>query len=182
MTNDEMGTQDPQELEQDIEVSEDNNDLEDLDQETLKEKLLEERKRSKTLDAQRKHFKEKFEKASEKKEEIQSPSEDTDTSMEKRLSELEMERKKREFGHHHGLSPEETDTAFRFNPKDPKQSLEHPFFKAGLEATRSQKRAESATPSTSKRSAVVNGKSYEEMTPDERKEHYSKVLSSKARG
>lgn len=86
----------------------------------------------------------------------------------KRLSRLEQAEAKRQFGYEHGLSPEETDKVFMLTPSPTKETIEDPFVKAGLEAIRAVKRVNEATPSPSGRSTAHNGKTFAEMSPDER--------------
>lgn len=92
------------------------------------------------------------------------------------VSQLALAEKKRQFGYEHGLSPEETDAIFRFNTNPTKDDLEQPFIKAGLEGLRSKKRVESATPSPSSKSLSVGGKSFSEMSSEERQKNWDKLV------
>ncbi len=83
---------------------------------------------------------------------------------------------KRQFGYSHGLSPEETDAIFRMNPKPSKETLDDPFVKGGLAAIRAKKRVENATPAPSGKSATVDGKPWGQMTPEDRRKNYQKVV------
>jgi len=104
--------------------------------------------------------------------------EDTD-DLRRVVKKLEHSDKKREFQFKHNLSPEETDYVFRFAGKDDLvKTLEHPFVKAGLEAIRTQKRVEAATPSSSSTSRTIDGKSWAELKPEERAKNFDKFASS----
>lgn len=98
-----------------------------------------------------------------------------------RVAKLEQAESKRQFGHQHSLSPEETDHVFAYAQgigKKPDEVLEHPFIKNGLDAMRRASRASGATPGPSSRSPQVEGKSFKDMTPEERKKNFPKISSS----
>jgi len=87
---------------------------------------------------------------------------------------------KRQFGFKHGLSPEETDHLFRYaGNEDPEKVLKSPFFETALKASRRAQAVNDATPAPSNRSTVINGKSFAEMTPEERAKNWSKILKTK---
>lgn len=91
----------------------------------------------------------------------------------KRLEEIES---KRQFGFENQLSPEETDFVFKITGGKPdKTILENPFVKSGLEGYRSKKRIESNTPSSSSSYSPFKGKSFKEMSDDERKSAYEEA-------
>lgn len=172
-------------LEQEVTLPEKDENLEDLDYDSAIEQLKEARKKARTLDAQRKHFRSKLEKlnSSEEKEQAVKQTPQLDNDVTKRLNSLETLETKRQFGHDHGLSPEETDLAFRFaGSGDPKEALENSFFKAGLEAQRTQQRIDNATPSSSKKSTTFEGKSWDEQSTEERAKNFSKVMSRAKKG
>lgn len=84
----------------------------------------------------------------------------------KRLASIE---DKRQFGYEHGLSPEETDSVFKFaSGKPTKETLEHPFVKAGIESLRASKRVADNTPSSSSRSMTFQGKEFKDLTEEDR--------------
>jgi len=95
------------------------------------------------------------------------------------MARLETSEEKRQFGHAHGLSPEETDHVFAYatgmNVK-PQEALDKPFIKSGLSAIRAQQRADQATPGPSARSPRVEGKTFSEMTADERRKNFTTVV------
>lgn len=90
-----------------------------------------------------------------------------------RLTKLELAEAKRQFAWENGLSPEETDKVFAITQKPSKETLKDPFIKAGLEAIRAEKRVAEATPSPSGRGIKHNGKSFKEMTPEEREQFFA---------
>lgn len=93
---------------------------------------------------------------------------------------LKMLEDKRQFGFEHGLSPQETDYAFKFSGGKPtKEILEDPFFKAGLDGLRSKQRLENNTPSSSSRSTVFQNKDFKEMSDDERRKAFEEAASKR---
>lgn len=88
----------------------------------------------------------------------------------KTVQRLAMLEEKRQFGFDNGLSPQETDYAFKFSGGKPsKEVLEDPFFKAGLEGLRTQKRVEANIPGSSSRSPIFSSKDFAEMDDNERR-------------
>lgn len=91
----------------------------------------------------------------------------------KRLEEIES---KRQFGFENSLSPEETDFVFKLTGGKPdKEILDNPFVKSGLEGYRAKKRIEANIPSSSSSSSPFRGKSFKEMSDDERKSAYEEA-------
>lgn len=84
------------------------------------------------------------------------------------VNKLSLAEQKRQFQYENNLSPEETDKVFAINPKPTKELLNDPFVKGGLESIRAARRVSEATPSPSGRSTTHNGKTFKDMTPDER--------------
>jgi hypothetical protein len=100
-----------------------------------------------------------------------------DISLEKDVKELKVAEKKRQFGYQHELSPEETDRLFRFAGNgDPEETLKDPFFQAGLKESRREARVKDATPSSSSRASKVDGKTFADMTSEERKKNWGKIV------
>jgi hypothetical protein len=92
------------------------------------------------------------------------------------VKELKLSEKKRQFGFKHGLSPEETDRLFRFaGETDPAEALKDSFFQAGLKETRREAKVASAIPSSSPGTIKVSGKTFAEMTPEEREKNWGKI-------
>lgn len=80
---------------------------------------------------------------------------------------------KRQFGFEHGLSPKETDYAFKFgNGKPSKETLEDSFFKSGLEGLRAKERLANNTPGSNSRSSVFKDKSFSELSEEDRKKTF----------
>lgn len=93
------------------------------------------------------------------------------------IKELKQIEKKRQFGYKNKLSPEETDLLFRFaGTTDPNESLKDQDFKDLLDARRRRERVANAIPSSSNRSTSVEGKSFKEMTPEERAKNWDKMI------
>lgn len=93
-----------------------------------------------------------------------------DEELIKDVQDLKEEKLKRQFGFDNGLSPEETDIAFKYsNGKLSKEMLEDSFFKAGLESLRAKKRLESNLPGSNSRSSVFREKSFSETPEEDRK-------------
>jgi hypothetical protein len=95
---------------------------------------------------------------------------------------LKLAEKKRQFQFEHGLTPDQTDMIFKINPNPSKKDLENPFIQGGLTALKAKARVEDNTPSSSGRSFSIAGKSWAEMSSDERKannEAYNKYLLEK---
>lgn len=96
------------------------------------------------------------------------------------IKELKLAEKKRQFGYKNALSPEETDKLFRYaGDSDPNEVLKDPFFQAGLKTFRQQQKVQDATPSSSNRSTKVDGKTFAEMTAEERAKNWGKVVGGK---
>lgn len=86
----------------------------------------------------------------------------------KRLSNIEFLEKKRTFGYENGLSPQETDQVFKFNPNPSKKDLENPFVKGGIDELRRRNRARDNTPSSSSHTVTYKGKDVKEVIKDEK--------------
>lgn len=110
------------------------------------------------------------------------PKPEPTAELDKRLGNLELSERKRQAGFKLGLSPEETDTLFRFaGDKDIDAAFNDPFFQSGLKETRRANRVKNAIPSGSNAAVKVDGKSFEEMTPEERKKNWGAVVASKTK-
>lgn len=92
---------------------------------------------------------------------------------------LKLAEDKRQFGYQNGLSPEETDYLFRFNPNPTKELLDDPFIKGGLQTIRAKKRVEDNTPSTSSRSPRFELPKKEDLTPDDKQKAFEDFMASK---
>lgn len=163
---------------QELELTEIEENVEDTENSTTEEtvdyKALYEEERSRANKLKRKLYTKDAPIIKNKPQEL-----DDDTVQ--TVKRLEVIENKRQFGFENSLSPEETDAVFKFaNGKPSKETLEHPFIKAGIESLRTQKRVESNTPSSSQRSSTFGGKSFTELSEDERKNAFeSRVKSAK---
>jgi hypothetical protein len=106
---------------------------------------------------------------------------DSTKEFDSRMSKLELSEKKRQFGYRNGLSPEETDRLFKFaGDEDPHIALKDDFFQAGLSAFRNKQKVNNAIPSSSNRNrAVVEGKTFADMSAEERKKNWGKITGVK---
>lgn len=147
---------------------------------------------SKALFAQKNHWKEKAtdpetgksfkDLLSEKKDEPIKPQPTEGLNeIKEDVGKLKQSEEKRSFGHSKNLSPEETDEVFAYATGmgiSAKDALEKPFVKAAIEATRTQKRAESNIPGASNRAPRVDGKTWNDMDDKEKRKNFGEVVSS----
>lgn len=149
----------------------------EIDPQTITPEQAEELiKANQTLLGQNKSLKKRVENPPEAVKPVSTVSSSSD--IETRLSDLEIEREKRQFGFRHGLSPEETDYAFGFakgNNLKPEDTLKHEFFKTGLDSYRAAKRTQEAIPNPSGRQRTYQGKNFSDMTKEERREAWKKM-------
>ncbi len=162
-------------------------ELETVEVDDLKEKLKEATKTNKTLFAQKNHFKQKATKATElanrakETPPVVTPSkkEEPDDEMKQNVGKLLLSESKRNFGEQNGLSNSETDFIFQATGGKPtKESLNDPFIKNALEGVRSQKKVEDATPGSSNKSFVADGKKWEDMDSKDKKKNFAKRVQS----
>lgn len=162
---------------------------EDLSAEELKAKLAKQQELLKEAIQTKKNWRTKYEELSKSvpKETLSStpaPAKvDEKDEVVARISKLETVEAKRQFGYAHGLSPEETDYAFAFAKgmdKSPDDILKDTFFQKGLDARRAEETQSNATPRPSSRLSKVEGKTFEEMKPEERAKHWSKMTGAKS--
>lgn len=98
-----------------------------------------------------------------------------------KIDKLEMVEEKRQFGHSHGLSPEETDFIFaqaKGTGQKPDDTLNSPIVKNAIEALRKEQRQNNARPGASHKAPTVGGKTFQEMKPDERKANWAKITGA----
>jgi hypothetical protein len=176
-----MSEQDIEQLEaiipdEDLDLDTNLDDDEDID--TLKERLAEkEAEVEKERSAKRQMFARL--KKLETKPHIKNKA-DFSEDISRDISELKLAEKKRQFGYKHGLSPEETDKLFKFSGnEDPEDTLKDTFFQTALKESRRQKDIDGATPSISNKSRKVEGKTFDEMTAEERKKNWTKITKVK---
>jgi hypothetical protein len=100
------------------------------------------------------------------------------------VAELKLSEEKRQFAYAKGYSPEETDYIFDFakgRGKKAEEVVEHPFIKAGITALREEKNVSDNTPGPSGRAPKVEGKTFGEMKPEERKNNFGAVVQGLTR-
>lgn len=157
-------------------------DSEDLSAEELKAKLAKQQELLKEAIQTKKNWRTKYEELQKTvpKEPLPTttPKSEPADDVVARISKLETVEQKRQFGYAHGLSPEETDKAFAYakgleiNPED---ALKDEFFKNALDSHRSQERQSGNTPRPSARLPKIEGKTFNEMTPEERSKNWAKM-------
>lgn len=108
--------------------------------------------------------------------ELPKPEKPIEETLKKDVENLKQIETKRQFGYKNQLSPEETDLLFRFaGDQDPSKTLEDQDFKDVLENRRRRARVADAIPSGTNRLVSIEGKSFKDMTPEERKKNWKKV-------
>lgn len=86
------------------------------------------------------------------------------------INEMKQAENKRQFGYENGLSPKEVDLVFKYDPKPTNATLKDPFVEGGLERLRTQAGVSKNIPrGSSARTVKINGKTWDEMKPDEKK-------------
>ena len=187
MSNEGDGDLTQEQLEADLELPE---NFEELDEET--------QKTVKTAIAQKKHFRDKATKSQQDFENYKNENPPKETPKEepkggeggthdgegdetkKRLDNLELSEKKRQFGFKHNLSPVEVDRVFQINPNPTEETLDDPFVRGGLKSVRAAQKAKDGTPPPSNSSHVtVPKKPLNKMSDSEKNEHLKNVLDKK---
>ncbi len=106
---------------------------------------------------------------------------ETEPDVTERIGRLEQTEEKRQFGYQNNLSPEETDYVFsiaRGSNKKPSEVLGDSFVKGGLDTVRKQKGIESATPRPSARAPMIEGKTFSELNPNDKRKNWSKATGA----
>lgn len=112
---------------------------------------------------------------------IAPKAEDQATEDRQRIVTLEQAEEKRQFGGAHKLSPGQVDALFAYAKgmgKKPEEMLADNGAKALIQGIASQDRASDARPGPSNRSPVVEGKTFGEMTIEEKRKNFSGVVKS----
>lgn len=108
--------------------------------------------------------------------ELPKPEKPYGEELTKKVEKLEQIETKRQFGYKHQLSPEETDLLFRFaGDQDPSKTLEDQDFKDVLENRRRRSKVADAIPSSTNRTISVEGKTFADLTPEERRKNWKKI-------
>lgn len=120
----------------------------------------------------------KIAKPAEKKPIINKPNQNNASDdLTKTVGELKLAEDKRQFGYEHGLSPAETDLAFKFAGGIPtKESLADEDFKAMLTSRRSRERLNNNTPRPTNKSFIAPGKKMSELKPNEKQDVFEKKM------
>lgn len=95
------------------------------------------------------------------------------------VKDLKSFKKMFELGQKNKLSPDETEKLIRYSGtvnKDPNEALKDEDFKDILEVGRKRSRIANAIPSSSNRTTSVEGKSFKDMTPEERSKNWGKIV------
>ena len=138
-------------------------------------KRLEEEQR-KTAILQRLLNKEK--KAKEAKEEKPKVEDKpiTKNNLENEIAEIKFSLKVANFAEENGLSKKQAEQVLKLNPNATAETLQDPFFKAGLEALQKKNRVEENMPKGGSGRSTKPEKKYSDMTEDERKDWYASRL------
>ena len=133
----------------------------------------------------KKNWRTKYEELSSKMPKPDTSSTTTPTvkpedELKEQVQRLTIAEEKRQFGYTNGLSPEETDKAFAYAKGldiKPDEALKDNFFQKALDAHRAEQRQSSATPHSSHKVSKVEGKTFEEMKPEERQKNWAKLTA-----
>lgn len=79
------------------------------------------------------------------------------------------------FAEEHGLTKIQARKVLEINPNATADTLKDPFIAEGIKAMARKERVDNATPSGG-RVTTINGKTFKDMTEDERKANYSKMI------
>lgn len=145
--------------------------------------------------AQKKHWREKYEKDSTFRKELEEKLKARDEELAKfksqkqenpeissRVEQLEKKLEKSHFSRVHQLDDDETELIYNYalgKKITPEQAKEDKHIKLVIDSIRSQKKAEQATPSSSKTIKFENGKTYDKMNSEERKQNFGKFVEAK---
>lgn len=80
------------------------------------------------------------------------------------------------FAEENGLTKAQARKVFEINPNATAETLKDPFIQAGLERIKRQDRVDDATPQGG-RVTTVNGKTWKDMSDDERRANYTKMIN-----
>jgi hypothetical protein len=95
----------------------------------------------------------------------------------KDIAEIKFARKIDTFAEENGLTRTQAERILKLEPNATADTLKDPFYAEGLKAIARKERVENATPGASSQ-VSVNGKSFKDMTPDERKANFSKFTGA----
>ena len=177
-----VDVQDEKNENEEIETSQDEEQT-DVNPEELKKQLEEERQRREKAEEAIKKAK-----LAEKKKSLQTKSlsdnksadDDSEFKEEitKRISNVELLEKKRQFGYENNLPPQIVDKIFSINENPSKEDLEDPFIKGGIEKLKRQERVNNNTPSSSVKS-FTKTKDFEKLSKEDKNKEWQKYLKSR---
>lgn len=136
--------------------------------------------------ARKKHFREKSEKESNLRKELEIKTKSLEEKLAKlqtretpeissRVEQLESQLAKSKFARTHGYNDEETDLIHSMASGlkvSPEQAKDNPYIKTAIETVRSQKRAEANTPGSSTTISLEGGKKWDEMDKAEQQKNF----------
>lgn len=92
----------------------------------------------------------------------------------KDIAEIKFARKIDTFAEENGLTRVQAERVLKLEPNANAETLKDPFFAEGIKAIARKERVENATPGTTVTTSI-NGKSFKEMTKDERRANFAKI-------
>jgi hypothetical protein len=101
----------------------------------------------------------------------------TTPDLSKDIQEIKFARKIDTFAEENGLTRVQAERILKLEPNATAETLKDPFYAEGIKALARKERVENATPGASNQISV-NGKSFKEMTPEERKANFTKFTGA----
>jgi len=101
----------------------------------------------------------------------------TNPDLSKDIAEIKLARKIDTFAEENGLSRVQAERVLKLEPNANAETLKDPFYAEGIKALARKERVDNATPGASTQ-VSVNGKSFKEMTPQERTASFSKFTGA----
>jgi len=101
----------------------------------------------------------------------------TTPDLSKDIQEIKFARKIDTFAEENGLSRVQAERVLKIEPNATAETLKDPFIAEGIKALARKERVENATPGASNQ-VSVNGKSFKEMTPQERAANFVKFTGA----
>ncbi len=99
------------------------------------------------------------------------------TSISRDIEEIKLMRKIDTFAEDNNLTKSQAKKVFEINPNATAETLKDPFIAEGLKAIARKEKVEQATPGAG-RSSTVGGKTFKEMTLEEREANFSKFIGN----
>ena len=101
----------------------------------------------------------------------------TNPDLSKDIAEIKLARKIDTFAEENGLSRVQAERVLKLEPNANAETLKDPFYAEGIKALARKERVDNATPGASSQ-VSVNGKTFKEMTPEERAANFSKFTGA----